>query len=38
MEVNSFQLPTIVTKSSILDVGKGTDLVKLIFYLTKKAI
>ena len=31
MEVNNFQLSTIITKSSILDVGKGSGLVKLIF-------
>ena len=30
-EVNSYQLSTIVTNSSILDVGRGPNLVKLIF-------
>ena len=36
-EVNSFQLSTIVTKSSILDVCKGFSLTKLILCV-KKAI
>ena len=33
---NRFQLSTIVTKGSILDVGKGPNLAKLIFVWQKK--
>ena len=36
MEVNSFQLSTITTKSCILDVDRGPGLVKLIFVSQKK--
>ena len=34
--LNTFQLSTIVTNSSILDVGRGPDLVKLNFVWQKK--
>ena len=36
MEVNSFQLSAIVTNISILDIGKGPALAKLIFVWQKK--
>ena len=36
MEVNNFQLSTIITKCSILDADRGPSLVKLIFVSQKK--
>ena len=38
MEVNSFQLPTIVTKSFILDVGKGFLFEQKAILFNSKAI